>query len=78
MSYLQSSDIRQLFPRKLALHMRERKKKKSTKEHGDKSGEGCESWRRGQRSERIKPADLGWPKIKVTWAWPSLERFSFF
>lgn len=28
MSYLQSSDIRQLFPRKLALHMRERKKKK--------------------------------------------------
>lgn len=27
MSYLQCSDIRQLFPRKLALHMRERKKK---------------------------------------------------
>lgn len=31
MSYLQSSDIRQLFPRKLALHMRERKKKKVPK-----------------------------------------------
>lgn len=37
MSYLQSSDIRQLFPRKLALHMTERKKKKKKKPkvHGD-------------------------------------------
>lgn len=38
MSYLQCSDIRQLFPRKLALHMRERKKK-NAKVHGDQEVE---------------------------------------
>lgn len=38
MSYLQSSDIRQLFPRKLALHMRERKKKKYQRAWGQVGG----------------------------------------
>lgn len=51
MSYLQSSDIRQLFPRKLALHMRERKKKvpksmRTSRGKVEKAGD--------QRSERIK------------------------
>lgn len=36
MSYLQCSDIRQLFPRKSALHMRERKKKKIPKSMGSR------------------------------------------
>lgn len=78
MSYLQSSDIRQLFPRKLALQMRERKKKKK-KQVGKRKFRGrLRALEKGPKSsERVTPRDLGWPKIKVTWPLPSLERFSF-
>lgn len=56
MSYLQSSDIRQLFPRKLALHMRERKKKKKYQR----------AW--GQVGRRLRKLETG-AKIRKNKAW---------
>lgn len=56
MSYLQCSDIRQLFPRKLALHMRERKKNTKVHEDGEveKVGKGGKDQK--EKSERLRTA----------------------
>lgn len=76
MSYLQCSDIRQLFPRKLALHMRERKKKYPSA--GGPAGKVESAGEGGKDQKESSRGDQGLPEIKVTWALPSLESFSFF
>ena len=59
MSYLQSSDIRQLFPRKLALQMRERKKKKT----GRKETIQGKVKSAGERAKELRESDAERPRV---------------
>lgn len=73
-SYLQGSDIRQLFPRKLTLHIkRERGKKKKKKEN-----EGCVFKTEGPGGRRRREQESCPKKSKFQPVLPSLESSSFF
>ena len=61
MSYLQSSDIRQLFPRKLALQMRERKKKKKKTGRKEKIQGKVKS--AGERAKELRESDAERPRV---------------